>query len=546
MVLYDDYINLDFQDESMTLSVTVDAHALSKSASDPGKFIGATRLKMASLISDGNIHDYIIHEENIKKAINHLEKNGSSLPIRLTVASGFPLIHGVSLHFDKEHQEFSLSITTPINELQQIRPEWIQLKAQKFLLDQGSNAIIIASDIFCAWYRRAYSLQPINDYKLNIQTKKSEGTESLPYRVTHNRVSKFIELTLNQPVIYNSPIMDKIKDDIQNSIQLLKKEPNFSGYCTTFNAQIKKTIRNSTKGYGRLNIGFPVTAVAALTHNCHSNHPNGLARDLYFVSQKMLKNPSVNDLKIDTLNNFFKHGQDQCRQEGLIHDEPPPASIRFTGIRSWSPSNRDYMGSTIDLCKNALEHIDAKKRDFQTMTLAITDDVATKITRQLDELRSDLIASASKEKNLDKLSIFSYQCYPLTKSKLDHEAIHLPSDYEQDKSWQKLVIRELIALDIFREDERWIKQKLIMPIKTENIRNVIDELIRNKFVYRDKKRGQRLTQTSKNLVVQGGNVGGVFLWKYHHLVLDMAKTIAMFSSTNRQHLAFYPVHVRCH
>lgn len=99
--------------------------------------------------------------------------------------------------------------------------------------------------------------------------------------------------------------------------------------------------------------------------------------------------------------------------------------------------------------------------------------------------------------------------------------------YEYLSHWYYVAIRELVATDDFREDPRWIRERLGGDLTLWEVKGALETLERLKLVSRDAKR--RLRQTTRDLLTEN-EVSSLAAYNYHAEMLEIAQRVLATSS----------------
>lgn len=93
------------------------------------------------------------------------------------------------------------------------------------------------------------------------------------------------------------------------------------------------------------------------------------------------------------------------------------------------------------------------------------------------------------------------------------------SCYRYFSNWYLPVIRELVLLDEFQEDAKWISEKLNKEISISEAKDAIDFLLENQFLKRDK--NERLQQNNQTLSTDN-DIKSMSLLKFHQEMIKKA------------------------
>lgn len=95
------------------------------------------------------------------------------------------------------------------------------------------------------------------------------------------------------------------------------------------------------------------------------------------------------------------------------------------------------------------------------------------------------------------------------------------AQYDYFSKWYYPVLREMVALDSFREDYEWLGSQLQPPVKALSVQRAFDHLERIGLLSRDDQ--GRLIQSSSK-VTTGSRVESIQVASFHEQMLDRAKT----------------------
>lgn len=99
--------------------------------------------------------------------------------------------------------------------------------------------------------------------------------------------------------------------------------------------------------------------------------------------------------------------------------------------------------------------------------------------------------------------------------------------YEYLSHWYYVAIRELVATPDFREDPRWIRERLGGDLTLWEVKGALETLERLKLISRDTK--GRLRQTTRDLLTEN-EVSSLAAYNYHAEMLEIAQRVLATSS----------------
>ncbi len=106
------------------------------------------------------------------------------------------------------------------------------------------------------------------------------------------------------------------------------------------------------------------------------------------------------------------------------------------------------------------------------------------------------------------------------------------AQFEYHSEWHRVAIRELVALDSFREDPDWIAQALVPSITPAEARKAIDLLQTLKMIERDA--NGRLRQ-AQSVVSAGDEVAMASVTRFHQQMIKKgAESIELFAQAERE------------
>jgi uncharacterized protein (TIGR02147 family) len=99
-------------------------------------------------------------------------------------------------------------------------------------------------------------------------------------------------------------------------------------------------------------------------------------------------------------------------------------------------------------------------------------------------------------------------------------------------NWYCLALREMVRLDQFKEDPRWISKQMAFKVKPSDLKIALDNLIEAKLIVRNKKGRLELTQervkTDDDVAIEG-------IKRYHEqMSLNAAKAVRLFEVDVRE------------
>lgn len=100
--------------------------------------------------------------------------------------------------------------------------------------------------------------------------------------------------------------------------------------------------------------------------------------------------------------------------------------------------------------------------------------------------------------------------------------------YEYLSHWYYVAIRELVALSDFKDDPRWIREKLGDNLTLWEIKNGFETLVRLKLICRNAKGNWQ--QTTRNLLTEY-EVRSLAAYNYHTEILELAQKVLKTESS---------------
>jgi uncharacterized protein (TIGR02147 family) len=139
-------------------------------------------------------------------------------------------------------------------------------------------------------------------------------------------------------------------------------------------------------------------------------------------------------------------------------------------------------------------------------------DLSPRETEYLELLIRFDLAATVEDKNAVYARIVKY------KPKTEHSRI-AKKHYHLFSNWYVLAIREMVTMDKFREDERWISDQLQPKIPPKKCREAVQLLLELGYLIRNKK--GKLEQSTPTLTT-GAETDSLYITNYHNNMLKLA------------------------
>jgi uncharacterized protein (TIGR02147 family) len=91
--------------------------------------------------------------------------------------------------------------------------------------------------------------------------------------------------------------------------------------------------------------------------------------------------------------------------------------VLSTGYEANSQAVRNFLMSTLDLAKEALDRFPREERSVSTLTLSLSKNGQNVIDEELKVFRRRLLEIAKVDQNVDRVVQFNFQMFPLAKAR---------------------------------------------------------------------------------------------------------------------------------
>ncbi len=538
-MLKSELIKIDFDSSALTVCATVTPECVESFSNPPDDFLHQAVSFMEKAREEGKVSVYQVYQSEWKIAWQRLHHTHDRFTFRMTLAAGTPKLPGVQVDASLENPNIGalLTIESGPEVVTSWNPSWLVMWVKKEAERKGIVGNLSESSIRLAWWKFAVNRQAVARFPIRLSTKINPRHLEKVYFVKNHSEGQDIELIIGDIVpLADHALVKTLIEEVHGEARNLALTPGAAPFHIVFEKNLREAIAAAIEGPQRLFIDLPLCIPAAFPMFWDEKKPdNPVLKPILIELSRLPKTQPRADWVSEKIwprfdNTLIDQTWLELRNLGLIDVSLNNDAVHTTPglcaqhIRREVPATDPYFRNMLQFARESIETLSSSRRDVQAMTLTLSDqeielieELASKFRRQIVQLAGEIQGEPAEVFQL------GFQLFPLTHSEpmlLNNTEMAQAASDHLGKEWCHVIIREMVGLQGFDADPKWIAGRLCPPATLAEIGTAFTSLIDSKMVYFDKSE-KRYVQAARNLMAQE-KVTGSQVVKFHQTMLDLA------------------------
>ena len=549
-----DLLKLEFKEAPCLLYATIEPELLSNDEV-PREFLGFSRLRMASLLSEGKVCQFDLFEVRFQRIWEFMIARQWKRPVRFVIGAGTNIKEGFQISARRDSAQIAL---LSIVASQEVVAKWnhhclefaVRKQMQATGITEKVNAVEIHHALLLA-QRLSYS---VTSFPLTEALRIVPDLHALPYHVKVDNHTLRIELSLRHPPALRGPnalrdLFREIEEKAREACSLKKA----SGYFMILRNHLAATIEEALDGPPGIGIEVPVNILAGFVRPCSkaflsaaSLHgeaaaapipvtPETLEGAVAWCSQSLA---GANAAKTSLPHFAFESQRAtvEIALAELVSSRILPgtgsaergvfATMNFEPFRRCGEKSDPYFAAAIRLGSQAIDAIPVENREIQALTLSMRKAEVLYFKEYLKSL-VEKVSKTCRQLSLPHAEVWqlNWQFFPITRP-VGKESAPTPSDDRQNDQVQSekrslnFLVRELVSLNAFRPDPGWIVNKFYPVFTAEAVRSSLKALEKSGMIQYSKSKNRYLQATRDIKTTE--IVEGLAIADYHREMIALA------------------------